>query len=188
MFGLFKSKPQQKKSEPCPRGVLPTCVTDDSVVLCKASPTIRNTYEIRLALFMASTRKSRFILAVRPGAKVEPGLRAHLETHGGSVQEREFEDYSVYVGHIKASGDEGDGWVLGDAAGLSEFQNSLASSWCRQKLVVGSSLSGGELDALERELSARTVSQRNIDQENIRDALLALSGAVKADGGTLFIQ
>lgn len=168
--------------------MLPTYVTDDSVVLCKASPAIRNTYEIRLALYMALTRKSRFILAVRPGAKVEPGLRAHLEAQGGSVQEREFKDYSVYVGQIKASGVEGDGWVLGDAAALSEFHNSLASSWCKQNLVVGSSLFGEDLDVLERELSARTVSRSNIDQENIRDALLTLSRTVKADGGALFVQ
>ena len=188
MFGLFKTKAQQKESEPRSRGVQPTYVTDDSVVLCKASPTIRNAYEIRLALFMASTRKARFILVVRPGAKVEPGLRAHLEAHGGTVQEREFADYSVYVGHLKASGDEGDGWVLGDAGALSAFHNSLASSWCNQKFVVGSSLCGDDLAALERELNGRTVSQTNIDQENIRDALLALSRAVRADGGTLFIQ
>jgi hypothetical protein len=137
---------------------------------------------------MAFTRKSRFILAVRPGARVEPALRTHLEKHGGSIEERQFEDYSVYVGHIKTGGDEGDGWVLGDAAALSEFHNSLASSWCRQKLVVGAWLSGNDLDALEHELSVRTVSQTNIDGENIRDALLALSRAVKAEGGALFIQ
>src|SRR5438093_8973884 len=100
MSGLFKSKTPEKNTEPRPRGVLPTYVTHDAVVLCKASPTIRNAYEIRLALFMASTRKCRFILAVRPGAVVEPALRAHLEAHGGSIQEREFEDYSVYVGHL----------------------------------------------------------------------------------------
>src|SRR5215831_372119 len=110
MFSSFKRKPLDRKTEPRPRGVQPTYVTGDSVILCKASPTVRNAYEIRLALYMAFTRKSRFILAVRPGTKVEPGLRAHLQKHGGSVQERELQDYSVFVGHIKATGDEGDGW------------------------------------------------------------------------------
>ncbi len=78
--------------------------------------------------------------------------------------------------------------VLGGAAALATFHNSLASSWCSQKLAIGSSLSGDDLDALERELNARTVSQTNIDQENIRDALLALSRAARAEGGALFIQ
>ncbi len=188
MFGFSKAKTQEKKNQPRLRGVLLTCITDDSVVLCKASPTIHNSYEIRLALYMAFAQKSRFILAVRPGAHVEPGLIAHLEAHGGSVVERDFAQYSVHVAHIKPSGEEGDGWVLGDAAALAKFQVSLRSDWCRQKIVVGSTLAGTDLDVLERELSANTVSDTNIDDENIRDALLALIYAAKSDGGSILVQ
>src|SRR6266850_1806971 len=97
MFGLFKrrNKPSPERK---PRGVLPTYVTNDSVVLSKAAPLIRNAYEIRLALYMAKSRNLRFILAVRPQAQVEASLVALIKEHGGSVDESQLDDYSVYVG------------------------------------------------------------------------------------------
>jgi hypothetical protein len=178
----------EKSNEARARGVLPTFVSDDLVVLCKSSPTIRNSYEIRLALYMAFTRNSKFILAVRHGAKVDPVLRAHLEQHGGSIQEMEISDYSVYVGHSKPDGEEGDGWVLGDSKAHSKLCATLRSDWCRKRIAVGSSLAGADIGALERVLIAESISQTNIDDENVRDALLALAHAAKTVGGTIFVQ
>lgn len=188
MFNLFRKKPPQKTAERRPRGVLPTYVTEDAVVLCKASLAIRNAYDIRLALYMASTRKLKFILTVPPGAKVEPALKAHLEKHGGSIEEKNLSDFCVFVGHIKRSGEEGDGWVLGDATALSRFHDSLHSDWCKQNLIVGKTLTGSSLDKLQTELMAETVSLKNIDDENIRDALLALARTALIEGGIIFLQ
>ena len=52
MFNPFRKQLPPPESGRTLRAVLPTYVTD-KVVLSKAAPSIRNTYEIRLALLMA---------------------------------------------------------------------------------------------------------------------------------------
>src|SRR5436309_981683 len=97
-----------------PRGILPTSVTDQQVILCKAAPTIRNTYEIRLALFMAAQSGRTFVLAVSPMAFVDQALEAHIRQHGGDIVREAIQRHSVYLGAVDREGAEGDGWVAGD--------------------------------------------------------------------------
>ena len=58
------------------RGILPTFVTDDRLVLAKASPVVRNTHEIRLAIYFSLKRESAFTLAVLPNAVIDAQLIA----------------------------------------------------------------------------------------------------------------
>lgn len=189
MFGLFKKKsaPQPPVAERTPRGVLPTYVTDAMVVLSKAAPAIRNTYEIRLALFMAKSRNLRFLLVVRPGAKVEASVRKLLEEHGGAIEEQQLDDYCVYIGWGFEEGEQ-EGWVLGDAAAFNTLMGAFKSSNLKILLRVGASISGPELDTVTFDLTTEEVSARNIDGENVREALLALTADAKKNGGTLFVQ
>lgn len=188
MFGLFKKKEKPSEDRGTPRGVLPTHVTDDAIFLCKSCQAVRNAYEIRLVLFMASQYGKPFVLCVSPGAEVGRDLREHLAKHGGSVQERKIDIYSVYIGHQNAQGSEGDGWVFGDSDAWRPFVASLKSQWLKQNLAPGVSFTGDGLSRLQQELEPESISQLNIDKENVKEALLALIVAARAKGGEVFIQ
>ena len=175
-------------SEPIPRGILPTYVTDELLVLCKGSARIRNTYEIRLALYFALTRGRQFILVVPSGAEVDPALREHLARFGGAIEENGAEDYSVYVGHELAGGEEGDGWVLGNSSGWRAFRGSLSSPWLRENLVIGACFGGNDIERLRKEFAGEGTSETNVDGENIIEALRNLIESACTDGGVIFIQ
>ena len=187
MFNMFRKKAEPQPIQRKPRGVLPTYATNEVVVLSKASPTIRNTYEIRLALYMAVSRGLRFILAVRPQAVVDPSITSLLQEHGGKIEEAQRDDFSVYFGHASPSGD-GDGWVLGDAAALSTLRDAIQSPWLKSRLNVGHEFSGAELVDLKAALDNESISSPNVDDENVGRALLALIAAARNDGGSVFIQ
>ncbi len=189
MFGILKKKtvPQPATVERTPRSILPTYVTDAMVVLSKAAPTIRNTYEIRLALFMAKSRELRFLLAIRPGARVEASVRKLLEEHGGTIEEAQLDDYCVYIGWGFEEGEQ-EGWALGDAATFNALTGAFESSNLKTLFRVGASISGPDLDAVTADLAKEQVSARNVDGENVREALLTLAADAKKEGGTLFVQ
>lgn len=143
MFNFFKKPlpPSPLESQPTPRAVLPTYVTDKVVVLSKAGPSIRNTYEIRLALFMAKSRNLRFILAVRPCTLVETSVRDLLAEHDGLIEETQMGDFCVSVGWGYEEG-ENEGWVLGDAAALAALVGEVRSGRLREFLIPGGARSG----------------------------------------------
>ena len=126
-------------------------------------------------------------LAVRPQTQVDPSVLSLLQQHGGKVQEANLEDYSVYIGHLKANGEE-EGWVLGDAAALAALAQSIQSDWLRQRLRVGSVVAGRDVVEFERILSTETLAQHNIDGERVQEALLTLASAAKQDAGSIFVQ
>jgi len=69
-----------------PRGFLPDAVDDDRVILFKASASLRLTYEIRIATFMASSRGYRLLLVVPDHAQFSDGLNAFVAEHNVVVQ------------------------------------------------------------------------------------------------------
>jgi hypothetical protein len=171
-----------------PRGILPTYVTDQRVVLCKAAPTIRNTYEIRLALFMAVQSKRTFVLAVSPMAMVDQALEAHIRQHGGEVVRDTIREHSLYVGAIDGDGEEGDGWVAGDSQLWESVLAGLRSPWLRERLRVGGSVSTSELSEFRDALQAETIRASNVDDEDIHQALLRLAAEAMELGGSVFVQ
>ncbi|WP_157499641.1 hypothetical protein [Lysobacter sp. Root983] len=187
MFSVFRKTSESKAVDRTPRGVLPTFMTDELVVLSKASPTIRNTYEIRLALYMAVSRGLRFILAVRPHAAVDPTIVSLLHEHAAKIEVVQLEDFCVYFGHDSPSGEK-DGWVLGDATAFSALKSTIQSAWLLERLNVGHEFSGAELGDLVVALRNECISALNVDGENVGQALMQLVAAAHKEGGSVFIQ
>lgn len=189
MFNFFKKSlpPLPLESQLAPRGVLPTYVTEKVVVLSKAGPSIRNTYEIRLALFMAKSRNLRFILAVRPGTLVETSVLDLLAEHDGLIEETQMGDFCVSVGWGYEEG-ENEGWVLGDASALAALVGEVRSGRLRQFLVPGARVFGADLTEMAADLRQETLTVTNIDKEPVQEALLSLIVNASKNGGTLFIQ
>lgn len=171
-----------------PRGILPTYVTDQQVVLCKAAPTIRSAYEIRIALFMAVQSKRTFVLAVSPMAMVDQSLEAHIRQHGGELVRDTIREHSVYVGAFDGKGEEGDGWVAGDSKLWESVLTGLRSSWLRDRLRVGGSVSTGELSEFRDHLRTEAIRACNVDDEDIHHALLRLAAEAIQTGGSVFVQ
>lgn len=158
------------------------------MVLCKASRLVRNSYEIRLALFMALQERLQFVLAIRPGTEVEPDLQGHLELQGGHIRESACDEYSVCFSHRYADGTEGACWVLGDQIANRQFLSSLTAQWLRDRLALNSTISATESTDLEKTLRNETIDATNIDGENLRDALSALCRDLRTQGGFVFVQ
>ena len=130
----------------------------------------------------------RFVLNVPVGAEVETALRSHIALHGGVVQEAVSADYCVYIGHLLASGEEGDGWVLGDAAIHASLLASVKSPRLKEKLVPGATLVAAELSECLTELQNEVIPFKNIDDENVKAALAGLLKSAITDGGSIFVQ
>lgn len=158
------------------------------MALCKSAATIRNTYEIRLALYMAVKQRLTFILGIRPGASVAPDLCEHLNKHDGKIQEVASDEFSVSFGHVTSAGTEGRCWVLGDSSTHRQLLGSLHSQWLRERLEVNSQITAAEAPQLEAALRGESLECTNIDDENVRDALAALCRELKSQGGFLFVQ
>jgi hypothetical protein len=170
-----------------PRGILPTHVTEELVVLSKVAPYLRNTYEIKLAVYMAKSKRLQFILAVPLETKIEPSISSLILKYDGKIEKVKLDDYSVYFGHAKADGNE-NGWVLGNASALTSLTKSFHSTWLQDHLKVGATFSKKELNNLEKELFQEKIIAVNVDEENVRDALLVLIQDAKKDDGIIFIQ
>jgi hypothetical protein len=189
LFSFLKRKPSQPPPEQRkPRACVPTYVTKERVILSKAANRLRDTYEIRLVQQFAVSRGLKLMLAVRPSAQIEPPLAAWLKQHGVEITEAHMEDYSVYFGHAKGDGGDGDGWVLGKSAALTGLTQSMRSLWLRDRLRIGASFSGNTLQELENALVKENSRVVNVDGENVRDAVMSLITAAKGDGGSDFIQ
>lgn len=182
------SEQGHSRSNMKPRGILPTYVNDHLVVLCKAAPTIRNAYEIRLALFMAIQSQRTFVLAVSPMAIVDQGLEAHIRQHGGELLRDAIQAYSVYVGIIDGNGEECDGWVAGDNQKWEAVLADLRSSWLRDRLCVGGLISKEELCEFRNVLQAEAIRACNVDNEDIHQGLLRLATEAMQVGGSVFVQ
>jgi hypothetical protein len=198
MFGPFRKKKQRvpgpdaiadppAPGEPKPRGLLPTRVSDTELVLCKAGPVVRNTYEIRLALYRASASGKKLVLEVAPDARVDEALVEQIESRGGELRRGEVRHHAVYVGCLYPDGAE-DGWTLGDESALATLRASLKSTWLRERLQVGSLVPLRDLIQFGNELWEESTDLQNVDGENVKDALLALMvAAIQSEGG-LFVQ
>jgi hypothetical protein len=177
------SAPQQT-----PRGVQPSYVTNNSIVLCKSASSIANTYEIRLTIFFAVKDKKAFELRVPAGAAVDPDLVSLIKQQGGRISEQSCPEFTVSFTHFAQDGTEKDSWVLGDRAAWDTFRSSLKSAWLREELKPGASVSGQALRRLKQELSGEAIRQRNIDDENIQQALQRLVQECESQGGNIRVQ
>ena len=188
MFRSTSGTPPGKAPERRARGVLPIQVTPAELVLAKSSLSIRNSYEIRQALVLATEDGKRLVLKVPPGATVDDWLRAEIEKQGGAVIEGEVTDYSVYFGHVLRNGYEVDGWVFGEAAAYRSFVDALKSAWLKEHLRPGLTIADIDLMILESELRSELIDAKNIDGENVKLALGNLAKSAKSEGGLVFVQ
>ena len=171
-----------------PRGVLPTYVTKEEVILCKSSPSIRNTYEIRLALYFAVKDKRRFVLRAPQNAQIEPSLKTLIAQNDGVVDDKKGEDYTVHISHFGPDGNETDGWVVGDKAQFLKLKASINDSWLKNQLSVGTAVYGENIEKLGDVLQKENITIKNIDEENIGQALSNLAQICKQQGGFILIQ
>lgn len=171
-----------------PRGVVPSYVTDKSIILCKSAPSIENTYEIRLTIFFAVNGKKSFELRVPPNAVVAQDLAALILQQGGQISRQNCSDFTVTFTHFDKSKKEKDSWVLGDRAAWENFRTSLHSSWLRTELKPGVSFTGQPLLRLKQELSGEVIRLQNIDGENLQHALQRLVQECESDGGYILVQ
>lgn len=187
MFKLFKRRPTEAAPKSIARGCLPTFVTDNAVILSKIAPSIRNTYEIRLTLFMAKSRQLALILAVPPNTVVDGDVHSLLEEHGGKIQTATLDDYSVYFGRIAPNGDE-DGWVLGNSKSFQKLLDAIQSPMLRERLTIGTTICTDEVIQIENELKNEKLEMNNIDNEDFLSAFRALLANTRTQGGFVFIQ
>jgi len=68
------------------RGILPDALKDDAVILIKACPELRLTYELRLATFMAQQSGRRLLVATTVDCTASPALQAFAREHGMVIQ------------------------------------------------------------------------------------------------------
>jgi hypothetical protein len=143
-----------------PRGVQPTYVTDTTFVLCKKSPAIKNTYEIRLVLYFAVKGKKNFELRVPANASVDDQLSALITQQGGKILKQDCSDFTVSVTHFDKDGKERDSWVVGDKQAWGSFIQALHSPWLKSELKPNASFSQQSLLRLEQELSKERLRYR----------------------------
>jgi hypothetical protein len=171
-----------------PRGVQPTYVSDTTIVLCKKSPVIKNTYEIRLVLFFAVNGKKNFELRVPINANVDGQLSALITQQGGKILKQDCSDFTVSVTHFDKDGKERDSWVVGDNHAWGSLIQSLHSPWLKSELKPNASFSRESLLRLEQELSKERISLKNIDNENIQEAMQRIVQECKVEGGYVLVQ
>src|SRR5215208_1060232 len=64
------------------RGILPRALKDESVILIKACPELRLTYELRLATFMAQQSRRRLLVITTVDCSASSALQAFAREHG----------------------------------------------------------------------------------------------------------
>lgn len=171
-----------------PRGVMPTYITSTQYVICKDSPRIRNTYEIRLSLFFAMQEKKTFILTVPPDCNVDAALVSLIIQWGGKIARNRALHYSVYFGAESEDGTHLEGWVLGSDVQWKYILQSIQSPWLRQNLHVGAEYRGENLETLADELKNENIEVSNVDNEPFVLAALRLVSLAHPQNGTVFIQ
>jgi hypothetical protein len=171
-----------------PRSVLPTYITECDVVLCKVAPYVRDTYEVRVCLFMALKRGLRFVLSTRPGAQVEPSLAAALGQHGGAIIPNADDGFTVSVGTSDAEGRVADVWVLGHDEALLALRSAFEAQWLTEAFVPGMAFSGENLRRLIETLSRQRFTIRNVDDEDVRQCLIGMAEWAHRAGGAVFVQ
>jgi hypothetical protein len=190
MLNWFFKRPQKPVAIPKrkPRGILP--FTDGGrVTIRKMAPNIKNTYEVRLGLFMAVQHAHQpFVLAVPHGALVAEDLRATITEIGGSIVEQSSDEFSVYIGAESSDGSELDGWVLGDQTALVQLSAAFGPEWPGPALTPGSHFVDEELVALQSAVRLAPLQLCNVDDEDVRTALLALIESARASGGRVYVQ
>jgi hypothetical protein len=68
------------------RGILPDAVNAADVILIKSCPSLRPTYEVRLATYMAQQTHRRLRLILTTGASAHPFLIEYARQHGVSIE------------------------------------------------------------------------------------------------------
>jgi hypothetical protein len=171
-----------------PRGILPF-VDAGRVTIRKAAPHVKNTYEVRLGLFMAvQQERLPFTLAVPPGALIAEELRAKISENGGSIVEEAPVNYTVYVGAEARDGAELDGWVLGKQSALAELSAAFGADWPGPALVPGAQFEGELLLELRAAIERAPLRLVNVDEEDVKGALLALIESARTSGGKVYVQ
>jgi hypothetical protein len=170
------------------RGVLPTYVTERAVILCKVAPIVRDTYEVRLCLFMAIEQGLPFVLSVRHGAKVDAGLEEVLRQHGGLVVPNAGKDFTVSTGVATSDGKARTCWVLGHDDALRSLHGLVKSPWFTKAFTPGATFAGDDLNRLQMTLRGCDFQMKNVDEEDVRRALLELAVSASRCGGVLFVQ
>ncbi|PLP97462.1 hypothetical protein [Cupriavidus pauculus] len=148
---------------------------------------MRETYEIRLAQYMAVSKGLEFVLAVSPNAVVEPAVIARLQKNGGRLHREALRHYSVYVGRTKPDGTE-EGWVLGDELVFDSLIRALRDPSLVQRFRLGAVWKEEELGDLAREWAAQRLSLKNLDGEDVYEAFSSLIEETRRDGGSLFVE
>lgn len=187
-FSFLKRKPSPPQEPRKARACLPTHVSGQRLILSKAATSLRDSYEFRLIQQFAIAKGLRLVLALRPSAQLEPSLAAFLKKHGVEITEAQVDDYSVYFGHAKRGGEDGDGWVLGNSVALNSLKQATRSLWLRDRLRIGAAFDGDTLLELEKTLQKENTRVLNVDGENVRDAVLELIATAKREGGVVYIQ
>ena len=168
-----------------PRGIVPTYVTEREVVLCKSGLQVRDTYEVRLCLFLAVKQGLQFVLSVRPDAEVDPAVEASIAEHGGRLAREAQESFSVSVG---VSDPGGDSWVLGDDQALRELHRLVPSAWFGATFVPGAVFEGDGLIQLGQAVSEAEFTMTNVDGEDVRLAILDLAQSARRSGSSVYVQ
>ena len=69
-----------------PRSILPDAVNQTDVVLIKSCAGLRQTYEVRLATYMAQQTQRRLRIILPTGGSAHSSLTAYARQHGISVE------------------------------------------------------------------------------------------------------
>lgn len=171
-----------------PRGILPTYVTGQNLVLAKASPLVRETYEIRLACYFALRREKVFTLALLPDATAAEPLRTYLGRWGGEVVHFELDAYSVAFTAEREDGAELETWVLGDQDDWFALRESLASAWLKDQLQLGATFADADLHEFADVLASEELAGTNLDREPLQAAVARLVATARENNGRLFVQ
>ncbi len=163
-------------------------VDENVVYLCKVASFVRDSYELRLCLFLAQRHGKSFTLVMPPGGRVAPELVVQIKQQGGAVVEAPARDYSVYFGAVNAAGVEHDGWVLGNSDAYAELGRLIQSSALRAWLTPGMEIRGAEVAKLCAVLRAEQFTMKNVDGEDVRQALLDLCVYAESESGAVFAQ
>ncbi|MFP8966517.1 hypothetical protein ACKC9G_08085 [Pokkaliibacter sp. CJK22405] len=169
------------------RGVI-TFNCDTHARLYKNAPMIRNTHEVRLAMYNAIKNQKFFVLQIPEGTKVEASITELMTAHGGEILFEAPEDYTVSISHFTDNQEEVDTWVLGTQSSWNQLKNSLKSDWLKSTLQLGSTFDEWSLQRLEKEISGESLDHRNMDQELVQKAIKRMINDCKRYGGYLLIQ
>jgi hypothetical protein len=138
--------------------------------------------------FFAAEGKKTFELRVPPGAVIDPDLVSLIKRQSGRISHQSCSEFTVSFSHFSLDGRERDSWVLGNRSAWNNFRSSLKSSWLREELKPGASISEQAILQLKKELSGEVIRQQNIDDESVQQALQRLVQECESQGGHIRVQ